>query len=67
MLGVGAEQVWQDRDETHNFAQKYDAELIRDALRPGVRDEIRAKEVRFVTDDNDDDENDDDDDNDRCE
>jgi len=41
-------QVWQDRDETHNFPQKYDAELIREALRPGVRDEIRLKEVDTV-------------------
>eukprot|EP00961_Rhodomonas_salina_P251563 3401180-Rhodomonas_salina.1 len=45
ILIVGNEQVWQDRDETHNFPQKYDAELIREALRPGVRDEIRLKEV----------------------
>ena len=41
-------QVWQDRDETTNFSQKYDAELIREALRPGVRDEIRVKEVDEV-------------------
>ena len=40
--------MWQDRDETHNFPQKYDAELVREALRPGVRDEIRIKEVDTV-------------------
>mmetsp|Transcript_33907 Transcript_33907/g.75181 ORF Transcript_33907/g.75181 Transcript_33907/m.75181 type:complete len:829 (-) Transcript_33907:621-3107(-) len=34
---------WQDRDETDNFFQKYDAELVKDELRPIVFEEIRLQ------------------------
>lgn len=34
---------WQDRDETDNFFQKYDAELVKDELRPLVFEEIRLQ------------------------
>jgi len=34
---------WQDRDETDNFFQKYDAELVKDDLRPLVFEEIRLQ------------------------
>lgn len=34
---------WQDRDETDNFYQKYDAELVKDDLRPLVFEEIRLQ------------------------
>lgn len=34
---------WQDRDETDNFFQKYDQELVKDELRPIVFEEIRAQ------------------------
>ena len=33
------------RAQSANFAQKYDAELVREMIRPIVRDEIRVKEV----------------------
>ena len=33
---------WQDRDETGNFFQKYDGELVKDELRPIVFEEIRT-------------------------
>ncbi len=36
---------WQDRDETDNFAQHYDEELVREELRPLVFEEVR-KQVR---------------------
>ncbi|KAG1669632.1 hypothetical protein FOA52_010792 [Chlamydomonas sp. UWO 241] len=32
---------WQDRDETDNFFQKFDQELVKDELRPIVFEEIR--------------------------
>jgi hypothetical protein len=31
---------WQDRDETDNFFQKYDQELVKDELRPIVFEEV---------------------------
>ena len=31
---------WQDRDETDNFGQKYDQELVKDELRPIVFEEV---------------------------
>lgn len=34
---------WQDRDESANFFQKYDAELVKDELRPIVFEEIRQQ------------------------
>lgn len=34
---------WQDRDEGENFHQKYDAELVKDELRPIVFEEIRLQ------------------------
>jgi len=34
---------WQDRDESANFFQKYDAELVKDELRPIVFEEIRTQ------------------------
>lgn len=33
----------QDRDETDNFFQKYDPELVKDELRPIVFEEIRQQ------------------------
>jgi hypothetical protein len=33
--------TWQDRDESTNFFQKYDGELVKDALRPVVFEEVR--------------------------
>lgn len=37
---------WQDRDESANFFQAYDAELVKDELRPIVFEEIRVQ-VRY--------------------
>jgi len=34
---------WQDRDETNNFFQKYDADLVKEELRPIVFEEIRQQ------------------------
>lgn len=34
---------WQDRDESTNFFQKYDSELVKDELRPIVFEEIRLQ------------------------
>ena len=39
---------WQDRDETDNFFQKYDAELVKDDLRPLVFEEIRLQVRLFI-------------------
>lgn len=39
---------WELRDEEWNFAQKHDPEIIKDLLRPAVREEIRVKEVDVV-------------------
>ena len=33
---------WQDRDESDNFRQQYDAELVKDELRPIVFEEVRG-------------------------
>ena len=33
-------KVWQDRDESNNFQQKHDAELIKEVLRPGILQEV---------------------------
>lgn len=40
----------QDRDESDNFNQKYDAELVKDELRPIVFEEIRQQvgNMRFM-------------------
>ncbi|GBG87220.1 hypothetical protein CBR_g45279 [Chara braunii] len=35
---------WQDKDETSNFHQKHDVELVKDAIRPSIFEELR-KEV----------------------
>lgn len=35
--------VWKTRDETHNFSQKYDAELVREEKRAEVEGEIRLQ------------------------
>ena len=34
---------WQDRDESMNFAQKYDPDLVKDEVRPVVFDEVRRQ------------------------
>lgn len=34
---------WQDRDEGANFVQRYDAELVKEELRPLVFEEIRLQ------------------------
>ena len=34
---------WQDRDESMNFSQKYDPDLVKDELRPVVFEEIRLQ------------------------
>ncbi len=34
---------WQDRDETNNFFQKHDVDLIKEELRPIVFEEIRQQ------------------------
>lgn len=34
---------WQDRDESMNFAQRYDPDLVKDELRPLVFEEIRLQ------------------------
>lgn len=34
---------WQERDESMNFAQKYDPDLVKDELRPVVFEEIRQQ------------------------
>ena len=34
-------QVWLNKDESNNFTQKYDAELVKQVLRPEVEKEIR--------------------------
>lgn len=42
---------WQERDEGNNFFQKYDAEMVKDELRPVVYDEVRVevdKEMRVL-------------------
>jgi hypothetical protein len=34
---------WQDRDESLNFAQRYDPDLVRDELRPLVFEQVRKQ------------------------
>lgn len=34
---------WQERDEYDNFFQKYDASLVKDAVRPVVFEEVRQQ------------------------
>lgn len=34
---------WQDRDESMNFAQRYDPDLVKDELRPLVFEELRLQ------------------------
>lgn len=34
---------WQDRDESMNFAQRYDPDLVKDELRPLVFEETRLQ------------------------
>ena len=34
---------WQDRDESMNFAQKYDPDLVKDEVRPIVFEEVRRQ------------------------
>lgn len=43
--GAVAEYVakWQERDESDNFGQRYDGELVKDELRPLVFEEIRQQ------------------------
>ena len=36
--------TWKDRNETNNFAQKHDPELIKQALRPDVEKEVQIFE-----------------------
>lgn len=36
-------RTWQDRDEAGNFHQRYDAELVKDELRPLVFEEVRGE------------------------
>lgn len=33
--------MWEDRDESDNFAQKHDVSLAKDKIRPSVVEEIR--------------------------
>ena len=35
--------VWKTRDETHNFSQKYDTELVREEKRTEVESEVRLQ------------------------
>ncbi|CAN0419701.1 unnamed protein product, partial [Scytosiphon promiscuus] len=35
--------VWEDRDESDNFAQKHDVSLAKDKIRPSVAEEIRSQ------------------------
>eukprot|EP00002_Diphylleia_rotans_P026653 TRINITY_DN5325_c0_g1_i5.p1 TRINITY_DN5325_c0_g1~~TRINITY_DN5325_c0_g1_i5.p1 ORF type:complete len:488 (-),score=127.89 TRINITY_DN5325_c0_g1_i5:1424-2887(-) len=35
--------MWRDRDESGNFVQKFDAELVKDMLRPDVEEEVRLE------------------------
>lgn len=35
--------VWEDRDESDNFAQKHDVSLAKDKIRPSVAEEIRTQ------------------------
>ncbi len=35
--------MWEDRDESDNFAQKHDVSLAKDKIRPSVVEEIRAQ------------------------
>ncbi|CAN0542003.1 unnamed protein product, partial [Ectocarpus sp. 12 AP-2014] len=35
--------VWEDRDESDNFAQKHDVSLAKDKIRPSVTEEIRKQ------------------------
>ena len=42
--GVGLyEEIWDGRDESDNFQQKYDVGLAKEVVRPGVYEEIRAQ------------------------
>ena len=42
--GVGLyEEIWDGRDESDNFQQKYDVGLAKEVVRPGVYGEIRAQ------------------------
>lgn len=40
---------WQDRDESTNFAQKYNPDLVKDELRPIVFEEIRLQVDQEMT------------------
>jgi len=40
---VSYQGIWQTRDESNNFAQKHDTELIKEAKRIEVEEEIRAQ------------------------
>mmetsp|Transcript_33895 Transcript_33895/g.44710 ORF Transcript_33895/g.44710 Transcript_33895/m.44710 type:complete len:899 (-) Transcript_33895:293-2989(-) len=37
------EDVWQERDESDNFAQKHDVELVKSKIRPDVQKEIESQ------------------------
>eukprot|EP01041_Mallomonas_annulata_P004376 gene4375-8717_t len=37
------EDVWERKEETDNFQQRYDVELAKDVVRPGVYEEIRKQ------------------------
>lgn len=37
--------VWQDKDESGNFAQRHDSEMIKEMLRPEVRETVRVRDV----------------------
>jgi hypothetical protein len=41
--------IWKDRDETSNFAQKHDAELIKQELRPDVEKEVTLAVTQKLT------------------
>lgn len=36
-------EVWEDRDESDNFAQKHDVSLAKDKVRPSVVEQIRKQ------------------------
>lgn len=37
------EETWEERDEGENFKQKYDADLVKDLVRPNVYEDIRKQ------------------------
>ena len=37
------DEVWLDRDESNNFAQKHDVELAKNVVRPNVMEEVREQ------------------------